>query len=167
MTRARSAALQHPSFPFDLDEIPGETEGSGRKRKGKNRQERESAIRQRVEKKIRARRAIIAHLVIYSLLIGVSGLSIILQGRVGALQDLVMFAGLWGISPSLQGIRYYYKHGRGAENREEETERVITSELEAYGLDGDEEWQIRKRVEKKYAARRGIAYFRGALRPHQ
>ena len=158
--------LQHPSFPFDLDEIvdmgeqiQGKIESGGRKRKGKNRQERESAIRERVEKKIRARRAIIVHLVIYSLLIGMIGLSIIMQGRVGALQDLFMFAGLWGIFPSLQGIRYYYKHGRGAENREEETERAITSELEAYGLDGDEEWQIRKRVEKKYASRRGIAYF--------
>ena len=128
-----------------------------RKRKG-GAKSREAAIRERVEKKFRARRALIIHLVIYCMVIGIIGLSIILQDRVYALGDLVGFASFWAIFPAFQMVRYHYKHGRGADNRKQETEREITRHLARSDLDGEEEWQLRKRIEKKYAARRGIVY---------
>ena len=120
---------------------------------------KEATIRERVEKKIRARRALYVHLVVYVLVVGITGLSIIFQDRTNALRDLVGFASFWGIFPALQAVRYRYKHGRGADNREEETERVILRGLQSTGLDSEEEWQIREYIGKKYASRRGIAYY--------
>ncbi len=128
-----------------------------RKRKG-GVKSKEAAIRERVEKKFRARRAIIIHLLIYTLVIGAIAVGVILQGRVNEIQDLVMFASFWGIFPALQAVRFHYKHGRGADKRREETERVIVRDSQSTDMDSEEEWQVRKRIEKKYAARRGIAY---------
>ncbi|MCY4069802.1 MAG: serine/threonine-protein kinase [Chloroflexi bacterium] len=128
-----------------------------RKRKG-GAKSRGAAIRERVEKKFRARRAIIIHLLIYTLIIGTIAVGVIFQGRVTDIQDLVMFASFWGIFPALQAVRFHYKYGRGADNRREETERVIARDSQSADMDGEEEWQVRKRIEKKYAARRGIAY---------
>ena len=73
-----------------------------------------------------------------------------------ALGDLVGFASFWAIFPALQSVRYHYRHGQGEENRKEETEREITRHLARSDWDYEEEWQVRKRIEKKYAARRGI-----------
>ena len=120
---------------------------------------KEVSIRERVEKKIRARRAIYVHLVIIGLVIGMIGLNVIFQGRINALRDLVVLAGFWGVFLALQAVRYHYKHGRGADNREEETEREIMRQLQSTGLDSEEEWQIRKRIEKKFASRRGIVFY--------
>ncbi|MCY4018020.1 MAG: serine/threonine-protein kinase [Chloroflexi bacterium] len=128
-----------------------------RKRKG-GAKSKEVAIRERVEKKFRARRAIMIHLLIYTLIIGAIAVGVIFQERVDALQDLVMFASFWAIFPALQAVRFHYNHGRGADNRRAETERVIARDLQSTDIDGEEEWQVRKRIEKKYAARRGIAY---------
>ena len=136
-------------------EIKRKVEQGLRKRKG-DAKSRESAIRERVEKKFRARRAIVVHLVIFGLFIGIMGLSVIFQDRVYALGDLVGFASFWAIFPALQSVRYHYRHGQGAENRKEETEREITRHLARSDWDYEEEWQVRKRIEKKYAARRGI-----------
>ena len=136
-------------------EIKRKVEQGLRKRKG-DAKSRESAIRERVEKKFRARRAIVVHLVIFGLFIGLMGLSVIFQDRVYALGDLVGFASFWAIFPALQSVRYHYRHGQGEENRKEETEREITRHLARSDWDYEEEWQVRKRIEKKYAARRGI-----------
>ena len=136
-------------------EIKRKVEQGLRKRKA-GAKSRESAIRERVEKKFRARRAIVVHLVIFGLFIGIMGLSVIFQDRVYALGDLMGFASFWAIFPALQSVRYHYRHGQGAENRKEETEREITRHLARSDWDYEEEWQVRKRIEKKYAARRGI-----------
>ena len=131
--------------------------GSRERKKGAK--SREAAIRERVEKKFRARRALVIHLVIFGIVISIIGLGIILQGRVYALRDLAGFASFWGIFPALQAVRYHYKHGQGADNRRQETEREITRHLARSDLDGEEEWQARKQIERKFAARRGIVYF--------
>ena len=139
-------------------EIKRNVEQGLRKRKA-GAKSRESAIRERVEKKFRARRALVIHLVIFALGVGIAGLSIILQDRVFALRDLVGFASFWAIFPALQTVRFHYKHGGGADNRRAETERGITRRLVASELNGEDEWQVRKQIEKKYAARRGIVSF--------
>ncbi len=136
----------------------GSKRKAGLRKRKSGAQSREAAIRERVEKKFRARRALIIHLVIFGMVIGIIGLSIILQDRVYALRDLADFASFWAIFPAFQAVRYHYKHGRGADNREQETEREITRHLARSDLDGEEEWQLRKRIEKKYAARRSIVY---------
>ena len=116
----------------------------------------EEVIRKRVEKKFRARRSLMIHLGIFALVIGLIAVSIILQNRPGALQDLVMFASLWGIAPAVQAVRFHYKHGKGFDNRVEETEREITRQLQVFDLDTEAEMQIRQQIDRKYNARRAL-----------
>ena len=95
----------------DLDgRIKRKVEHSQPKRKsGAN--SKEATIRERVEKKIRARRALYVHLVVYVLVVGITGLSIIFQDRTNALRDLLDSPASGASSPALQAVRYRYKHG--------------------------------------------------------
>lgn len=155
--RSRPGPDDHvPEFAERAASEHGSKRKVGARKRKSGAKSKEAAIRERVEKKFRARRALMLHLLIYASFIGLIGLSIILQGRVYALRDLVGFASFWAIFPALQAVRFHYKHGMGADNRRKETEREISRYLESPDADGEEEWQLRKRIEKKYAARRGI-----------
>ncbi len=87
----------------------------------------ERSIRDCIAKKFRARRAIATHIVVFL----VFGLPIFLFDLFGPSRaDQIATIGIWGLIIGLQCWRYYYRHGRGAEMREDEIDNEISRQLE-------------------------------------
>lgn len=103
---------------------------------------REDIIRQRVEKKLHARREWYQHIVVYMVIN--TGLWFLYLNSSGAFD---VFSGtplseislgfpwpifptvFWGMGVVMQYIEYYFKHGPGAEKREEEIEAEISRQM--------------------------------------
>ena len=119
----------------------------------------EEVIRKRVEKKFRARRGFLIHLLVYVAVIGIAFLDQIVSGGtgLGAFLDAVAPAQLWGIGLALHYISYYFGQGPGAEQRDLAIEREIRHESGLYGSDAEDDMRIRDRLAKKFRARRAIA----------
>ncbi|MCY3780880.1 MAG: 2TM domain-containing protein [Chloroflexi bacterium] len=90
-------------------------------------------IRERMEKKFRARGAVAFHLLV------VLGAGILLLYTMPELwmmrlsntgfQDSILLYGILGTSGALHFIRYYFRHGRGRARHEQETEARIARQL--------------------------------------
>ena len=90
----------------------------------------EELIRQRVEKKLRARRDLVQHFAVYLTVNGIFWLMYLLSGGFGFPWPIFV-SGFWGIGLVSQSVEFYYKHGAGAEKREAEIEREITRQMRA------------------------------------
>lgn len=90
----------------------------------------EELIRKRIEKKLHARRDFIQHLTIYltvNVIFWLMWLSSAPQA--GGFPWPIFTSGFWGIGLLSHYVDYYYKHGRGAEKREDEIEEEITRQM--------------------------------------
>ena len=125
----------------------------------------EEVIRKRVEKKFRARRGFLIHLLVYVAVFGIAFLDQIVSGGtgLGAFLDAVAPAQLWGIGLALHYISYYFGQGPGAEQRDLAIEREIRHESGLYGSDAEDDMRIRDRLAKKFRARRAIAMHAGVF----
>ena len=88
----------------------------------------EELIRQRVEKKLHARRDLIQHLAVYLTVNGIFWLLYLSSGEFGFPWP-IFITGFWGIGVVSQYVEFYYKHGRGAEKREAEIEEEVTRQM--------------------------------------
>ena len=88
----------------------------------------EELIRQRIEKKLRARRDLMQHLAVYVTVNSIFWLMYLSSGDFGFPWPMFI-TGFWGIGVVSQYIEFYYKHGRGAEKREDEIEEEITRQM--------------------------------------
>jgi serine/threonine protein kinase len=102
----------------------------------------EEIIRERIEKKLHARREMIQHLFVYVMvnsmlwllyLSSIDAMSIF-SGTPIATIDFgfpwpIFPTGFWGIGVVMQYVEYHYKHGSGAEKREEEIEQEISRQM--------------------------------------
>ena len=87
----------------------------------------EEIIRKQVEKKLHARRDFIQHLAVYLVINGVFWLM-----WLSSPLDFpwpIFVSGFWGVGLLSQYVDYYYKHGKGAEKREDEIEKEITRQM--------------------------------------
>jgi len=102
----------------------------------------EELIRQRVEQKLHARREIFQHLVVYMvintglwfLFLSSSGVFDVFSGMPISDIDLgfpwpIFPTVFWGMGLVMQYIEYHYKHGQGADKREEEIQAEITRQM--------------------------------------
>ncbi len=89
-------------------------------------------IRERMEQKFRAKGALAFHLLL------ILGAGILLLYNLpdlwglrfsSAFQDQVLLYGIFGMSGALHFIRYYFRHGRGRDRHEAETEARIQEQL--------------------------------------
>ena len=87
----------------------------------------EELIRKRIEKKLQARRDFIQHLAVYLMVNGIFWL-MYLSGS-PEFPWPIFISGFWGIGLLSHYVDYYYKHGRGAEKREDEIEEEITRQM--------------------------------------
>ncbi len=87
----------------------------------------EELIRQRIQKKLKARSEFLQHLTVYSAVNGICWL-LWLSGR-GGFPWPIFVTALWGIGLVNQYVEYYYKHGRGADQGEEEIASEITRQM--------------------------------------
>ena len=119
----------------------------------------EVLIRERVEKKFRARRTLLAHALVYVAVFGVAALNLVLSGSGGQSNwlDILAPAQLWGLGLAVHTLRYYFGQGPGAEQREAAGEREISREIAWNGADSVDEVGVRRRMAKKFKARRAIA----------
>lgn len=88
----------------------------------------EVLIRQRIEKKLKARSDFLQHLTVYLAINGICWL-IWIFSRGGFPPWPVFVTATWGIGLINQYVDYYYKHGRGADRGEEEIESEITRQM--------------------------------------
>ena len=88
----------------------------------------EELIRQRIEKKLHARRDLIQHLAVYATVNSIFWLMYLSSGDFGFPWPMFI-TGFWGIGVVSQYIEFYYKHGRGAEKREDEIEEEVTRQM--------------------------------------
>ena len=99
-------------------------------------------IRERVEQKFRAKGALASHLLL------ILGAGILLLYNLpefwaarsnSAFQDHVLLYGVFGISGALHFIRYYFRHGRGRDRHEADTEARLQEQLRHAGDEETEE----------------------------
>ncbi len=110
--------------------------------KGQTQPTKEEQIRQRIEKKLHARREFFQHVVVY--LIVNFGLWFFFLNSSGAFDVLtgtpvseiglgfpwpIFVTVFWGMGVVMQYIEYYYSHGSGADRREAEIEAEITRQM--------------------------------------
>ena len=84
-------------------------------------------IRRRVEKKLKARSDFLQHLTVYLAVNGICW-ALWVFSRSGFPWPIFVTA-FWGIGLVNQYVDYYYKHGRGADQGEEEIESEITRQM--------------------------------------
>ena len=102
----------------------------------------EEIIRERIEKKLHARREMMQHLFVYMVvnsllwflyLSSIDAMSIFSGTPIATLDfgfPWPLFpTGFWGMGVVIQYIEYHYKHGGGAERREEEIEQEISRHM--------------------------------------
>ena len=130
-------------------------------------------IRERVERKFRARGAVTFHLFV------MLGAGLLLLYNLPELwadrfsvgfQDSVMLYGLFCAAGALHFIRYYFRHGRGWDRHEVETERRIERQLRlAAAEDAEEQEELaRLQMDDKLKNRRaGLAACRHFYRHRQ
>ncbi len=87
----------------------------------------EELIRQRVEKKLKARSDFLQHLTVFLAINGICWLIWIFSR--GGFPWPAFVTATWGIGLVNQYVDYYYKHGRGADRGEEEIESEITRQM--------------------------------------
>ncbi|MCY4537897.1 MAG: protein kinase [Chloroflexi bacterium] len=87
----------------------------------------EVLIRQRVEKKLKARSEFLQHLTVFLAINGICWLIWIFSR--GGFPWPIFVTATWGIGLVNQYVDYYYKHGRGADRGEEEIESEITRQM--------------------------------------
>ena len=87
----------------------------------------EELIRQRVQKKLRARSEFLQHLTAYLAVNGI--LWLLWLSRTGGFPWPLFVTAFWGIGLVNHYVDYYYKHGRGADQGEEEIESEITRQM--------------------------------------
>ncbi|MCY4069801.1 MAG: protein kinase [Chloroflexi bacterium] len=87
----------------------------------------EELIRQRVEKKLKARSEFLQHLTVFLAINGICWLIWIFHR--GGFPWPVFVTATWGIGLINQYVDYYYKHGRGADRGEDEIESEITRQM--------------------------------------
>lgn len=102
----------------------------------------EEIIRERIEKKLHARREMMQHLFVYVMvnsllwflyLSSIDAMSIF-SGTPIATIDFgfpwpIFPTGFWGMGVVMQYIEYHYKHGMGADKREEEIQQEISRQM--------------------------------------
>ncbi len=117
-------------------------------------------IRERVELKFRARGAVAFHLllVLVGAILLLYNLSNIWQARFGnnAYQDSILAFGVLAASGALHFIRYHFRHGKGRDNHERETDSRIRQELQGTAPEdaGEQEVLIRLQQDDKLKNRR-------------
>ncbi len=102
----------------------------------------EEIIRKRIEQKLHARREIIQHLVVYAVInIGLWFLYLSNTDATGIFSGVpisevdfgfpwpIFPTVFWGMGVVMQVIEYYYKHGGGADRRENEIQAEITRQM--------------------------------------
>lgn len=102
----------------------------------------EEIIRQRIEKKLHARREIAQHLFVYVIvnsflwllyLSSIDALSIFTGTPISTIDFgfpwPIFPTGFWGMGVVMQYIEYHYKHGGGADKREAEIEEEISRQM--------------------------------------
>ncbi len=87
----------------------------------------EELIRQRVQKKLKARSDFLQHLTVFLAINGICWLLWIFNR--GGFPWPIFVTATWGIGLVNQYVDYYYKHGRGADQGEEEIESEITRQM--------------------------------------
>lgn len=87
----------------------------------------EDLIRQRVEKKLKARSEFLQHLTVFLAINGICWLIWIFSR--GGFPWPAFVTATWGIGLVNQYVDYYYKHGRGADRGQDEIESEITRQM--------------------------------------
>ena len=105
-------------------EFASEIAGQFDKKKKKPPPTPEELIRQRVQKKLRARSEFLQHLTAYMAVNGI--LWLLWLSRTGGFPWPLFVTAFWGIGLVNHYVDYYYKHGQGANRGEEEIESEIT-----------------------------------------
>ena len=105
-------------------EFASEIAGQFDKKKKKPPPTPQELIRQRVQKKLRARSEFLQHLTAYMAVNGI--LWLLWLSRTGGFPWPLFVTAFWGIGLVNHYVDYYYKHGRGADQGEEEIESEIT-----------------------------------------
>ncbi len=105
-------------------EFASEIAGQFDKKKKKPPPTPQELIRQRVQKKLRARSEFLQHLTAYLAVNGI--LWLLWLSRTGGFPWPLFVTAFWGIGLVNHYVDYYYKHGRGADQGEEEIESEIT-----------------------------------------
>ena len=108
-------------------EFASEIAGQFDKKKKKPPPTPQELIRQRVQKKLRARSEFLQHLTAYMAVNGI--LWLLWLSRTGGFPWPLFVTAFWGIGLVNHYVDYYYKHGRGADQGEEEIESEITRQM--------------------------------------
>ncbi|MCY4018021.1 MAG: protein kinase [Chloroflexi bacterium] len=87
----------------------------------------EELIRQRVQKKLKARSEFLQHMTVFLAINGICWLIWIFHR--GGFPWPIFVTATWGIGLVNQYVDYYYKHGRGADRGEDEIESEITRQM--------------------------------------
>ena len=111
-----------------------------------------SDIREKVELKFRARGAVAFHL-----LLVLAGLALLLYNSSqlwasrlinSAYQDSILAIVVLAVTGALHYIRYYYRHGRGRDNHETETETRIARQLQRAAPEDASEQEVLIRLQQ-------------------
>ena len=117
-------------------------------------------IREGIEQKFRARGAVVFHLLLLllgSIFLLYNLVEFWLTRRIStAYENAVFFYGMLATTGALHYIRYHFRHGRGRDQHEQETEARVASQLERTAADEAEEQEelIRLQMADKLKNRR-------------